>query len=260
MYIKHIKHKLSHHKWIFFSIFLVLIIGVATCFILCILHKETDEANISINNVTTISTYKISSLTPEFSKTLFSTTDPTSPWIVVNKSHPFNDLTYVPNNLVLIDGVYVSELLENDLNALLSDAEAANAEPSLVSGYRSYHTQLYLYNYYVSIYGQSESDTFSARAGYSEHQTGFAIDFGSSTSQCNFENCFATTTEGAWLTENAYKYGFILRYPEDKTTITGYKYESWHFRYVGKELSNYLHDNNIGTLEEFFDISGGGYL
>ena len=114
-----------------------------------------------------------------------------------------------------------------------------------VSGYRSYNTQKSLYNGYVSRNGQAKADTFSARAGTSEHQTGLATDVNS------VSDSFANTKEYKWLINNSYKYGFILRYPKGKEFITGYKYEPWHYRYVGKDVAKIIHEKNI-TYEEYY--------
>lgn len=118
------------------------------------------------------------------------------------------------------------------------------------STYRSYWSQNGLYWNYVSTYGQEPTDTFSARAGFSEHQTGLAFDIGGADRSLWAEQDFQYTDEAEWLKNNCYKYGFILRYPEGKEWKTGFVYESWHFRYVGKEHSQYFNNNNL-TLEEY---------
>ena len=114
-----------------------------------------------------------------------------------------------------------------------------------VSGYRSYNTQVYLYNNYVKEDGQKKADTYSARAGTSEHQTGLATDINSVSS--SFEN----TEAFKWLSKNAHKYGFILRYPKGKEFITGYMYEPWHYRYVGLDVAKFIYENNI-TYDEYY--------
>lgn len=116
------------------------------------------------------------------------------------------------------------------------------------SGYRSYNDQKYIYNNYVKRDGQAEADTYSARPGHSEHQTGLAFDLNST------ENSFADTPEAAWIAENCYKYGFILRYPKGKEEITGYIYEPWHVRYVGVEKAKEIFDSGL-CLEEFLNIT-----
>ena len=119
-----------------------------------------------------------------------------------------------------------------------------------VSAYRSYNVQKSLYKSYVKRDGVKKADTYSARAGSSEHQTGLAVDINTAASSANFQN----TKEYKWLMNNSYKYGFIERYPKGKTNITGYKYEPWHYRYVGVDVASIIHENNI-TFEEYKVIS-----
>jgi D-alanyl-D-alanine carboxypeptidase len=105
--------------------------------------------------------------------------------------------------------------------------------------------------------GQAVADTQSARPGYSEHQSGLAADLEPASRKCEVDQCFGDTPEGKWLSANAYKYGFVIRYPLGLDNITGYEYEPWHVRYVGIALSTEMHDEGILTLEQFFAISGG---
>ena len=110
-------------------------------------------------------------------------------------------------------------------------------------------SQKYLYNSYVSRDGKEEADTYSARPGHSEHQTGLAFDLNS------IDISFADTDEGKWVVDNCYKYGFIIRYPEGKDNITGYIYEPWHLRYVGVDLATKLYNQGDWiTLEEYYGI------
>ena len=122
------------------------------------------------------------------------------------------------------------------------------------STYRSYEYQTGLYQRYVDKDGSEKADRYSARPGYSEHQTGLAFDIG----EVNQEKLWLTaefgdSPAGKWLAENAHRYGFILRYPLGKEEITGYMYESWHYRYVGVEVAEQIY-NQMGTLEEYLDI------
>lgn len=114
-----------------------------------------------------------------------------------------------------------------------------------LSPYRSYDLQVGVYNGWVAKDGTEKADTYSARPGYSEHQTGLCVDINS------VEDDFAYTEEAKWLAKNAYKYGFILRFPKDKEHLTGYQYEPWHYRYVGKEAAKQMYDENL-TLEEYY--------
>ena len=130
-----------------------------------------------------------------------------------------------------------------------ADAKSLGLSLWIASGYRSYWTQNTLYNNYVASDGKEEADTYSARPGYSEHQTGLAFDLNS------VEDSFANTDEGKWVKDNCYRYGLIIRYPKGKESITGYIYEPWHLRYVGVDLATKLYnDGDWITLEEYFGI------
>ncbi len=140
---------------------------------------------------------------------------------------------------------------EEAMNALYELQAGASQEGYviyLVSGFRSYDTQAAIYNNYVSMDGQAEADRYSARPGYSEHQTGLAFDVN------ELEEWFGDTPEGIWLAENCHKYGFIIRYPKGKEHITGYMYEPWHIRYLGKELAEKVYNSGL-TLEEYLGIT-----
>jgi D-alanyl-D-alanine carboxypeptidase len=192
----------------------------------------------------------------EFDKKQYSPTKPSSPWVIVNKSHPLSPIDYAPADLTTVGyGQYMAAPAAQALEAMLDGAKAAGYTVTPASGYRSYQTQVHVYANEVNSFGQAVADTESARPGYSEHQTGLAMDLASGG--CSITDCFADTPGGKWVTANAYKYGFILRYPADKVEITGYRYESWHFRYVGVGLATQLHKDNVETLEEFFGVSGG---
>lgn len=137
-----------------------------------------------------------------------------------------------------------------EFNNLLTDARADGVHFSLLSGYRSYRTQKEIYDDYVSKHGKEAADKAVSRPGYSEHQTGYALDLN------NAEESFGNTNEGKWLAANCAKYGFIIRYPKGKESVTGRQYQPWHIRYVGPELAKKLYNNGEWiTLEEYFGIS-----
>ena len=173
--------------------------------------------------------------------------------ILVNK---YNYLTedYIPENLEEISIEYarsgmqlVSEAKEA-FETLSQEAKKDGMTIIAMSSYRSYYYQVNLYNNYVKSDGKDAADTYSARPGFSEHQTGLAVDiYNKELPYTSFEE----TKEFEWMQKNAYKYGFILRFPKDKVNITGYQYEAWHYRYVGKKAAKYIHDHNI-TLEEYY--------
>ena len=143
------------------------------------------------------------------------------------------------------------KLVSNAKNSFEKLAEQAKKDGYPViamSSYRSYEYQVNLYNRYVASDGVEAADTYSARPGYSEHQTGLCVDvYDGKIDYTNFED----SASFKWMQDNAYKYGFILRFPKDKTNITGYQYESWHYRYVGTKIAKYIHENDI-TLEEYY--------
>ena len=115
------------------------------------------------------------------------------------------------------------------------------------SGYRSYATQEWWFNYYCETDGYENAITYSALPGHSEHQSGYAADI------TRTELDYADTEEGKWLAANCYKYGCIIRYPADKVDITGYIYEPWHIRYLGKSTAKLVHDSGL-CLEEFLEV------
>ena len=175
--------------------------------------------------------------------------------LIVNKSYPLPK-DYVPTNTYKdATGLnYCSECINVDAyeeyKLMKADMASLGLNIWIQSGYRSYNLQESLYNKYVNRDGKLAADTYSARPGYSEHQTGLAFDLNS------ISDDFQYTSEGKWVNENAWRYGFILRYPKSKESITGYKYESWHLRYVGKDLASKLYNNGDWiTLEEHFNLT-----
>ena len=136
---------------------------------------------------------------------------------------------------------------ESAFNTLSEAAANQGLDLYLSSGFRSYETQVRIYESYVDSYGKESADTFSARPGYSEHQTGLVIDVNT------IDDSFAGTPEAEWLAKHAHEYGFIIRYPKGKESITGYKYEPWHIRYLGVEKATEVYNSGL-TLEEFLGI------
>lgn len=231
---------------------LAVLIALTTVFVV----SKRDSGNTPNTVVPHQKTTSATPTQPSFDKTRYSTTDPSSLWVVVNKQHPLNPVNYAPTDLVSVgSGEQMRAEAAASLSKMFSDAQAAGYTLVADSGYRSYDYQVSVYNRYVKEWGQTYTDTVSARPGYSEHQTGWAVDIG--TDGCHVSDCFGDTAGGKWAQANAYKYGFLLRYPPELTNITGYSNEAWHFRYVGTDLSNELRAANIKTLEEFFNVSGG---
>lgn len=246
-------NKMKWFKNLLFSLGIALFMLALTLFVLRDQPSERAADTPSASNQATQSTTSPPS-SPAFDKQKYSLTDPTSIWVIANKQRPLNPLQYAPADLVSVGG---SQQLRQEaaeaLAQLFAAAKAENLVLNPLSGYRSYARQQVVYGNEVKNYGQAVADTESAKPGYSEHQTGWAIDVGGGG--CGIENCFGTTPHGKWVAANAYKYGFIVRYPEGKQNITGYRYEPWHIRYVGVELATELHNQNILTLEEFFSLN-----
>lgn len=181
-------------------------------------------------------------------------TDLSKEYLILVNKYNYLDSDYEPSNLVTINSKYgISSKLEKTTYEqyikMYEDAKKEGLDLYIRSPYRSYKTQQGLYERYASQDGYNKADTYSARPGYSEHQTGLAFDV---TSKSTTLGTFEGTSEFYWLKDNCYKYGFILRYPKGKEDITGYVYESWHYRYVGVEAAKVIHDEEI-TFEEYYE-------
>lgn len=173
--------------------------------------------------------------------------------ILVNKYY-YLEKNYVPNNLETISTRFAlsnMKLVKEAKDAFEEMASAAKKENLNIiamSTYRSYDYQVNLYNKYVRTDGKEAADTYSGRPGHSEHQTGLAVDvYNGKVNYTSFEK----TKEFIWMSNNASDYGFILRFPKDKETETGYTYESWHYRYVGKDIAKYIKEHDI-SFEEYY--------
>jgi len=171
---------------------------------------------------------------------------------LINKYNRLNK-EYKPNDLVISkknnpNKLYLRKEASENYEKMVNDMEKENLYIYLESAYRSYSYQTYLYNKYKDIDGIEKADTYSARPGYSEHQLGLSFDL--RTKEYNYEE-FDKSKEYIWLTNNAYKYGFILRYPKGKENITGYNYEPWHYRYVGKNIAKDMKNKDI-SLDEYY--------
>lgn len=150
---------------------------------------------------------------------------------------------YVPSNLVKLSDVGIPVFVNDrqlrqvvipDLKQLFADAKSQGIDLWALSAYRSYDYQDALYHSYIQLYGQDYADKYSAIAGHSQHQLGTTLDFGTAENNFDLLDSFADTKAGKWLADNAYKYGFYISYPKGMASVTGYEYEPWHYRYVGK--------------------------
>lgn len=182
---------------------------------------------------------------------------------LMNKEYALPD-DYVPDDLVRpnvnfsfgdqdIEKSYLRKEAAEALEEMFAQAEKEGIELFAVSGYRSYDRQKVLYDAEVAKVGEEKAIEAVAYPGNSEHQSGLSLDISSRSVNLELTQQFGETKEGKWLKENAHKFGFILRYPKEKEDITGYKYEPWHFRYVGKEAAKVIYENQL-TLEEYFDL------
>lgn len=218
-------------------------------------HKENLDR---YNNLKNNSSYSISeiimrvntSIDKEFYSSIKETPNPSDTLVLVNKYYKLPS-GYEPDDLITTSNNKSSVKMRKEASSALESMSNAMWDDDikilLQSGYRSEDTQEYLYNNYVKSDGKEEADTYSARPGHSEHQTGLAIDL---TMDGTLEETFEDTLAFTWLTKNAHKYGFILRYPKDKVYMTGYMYEPWHYRYVGVEVATIIKNENL-TFEEY---------
>lgn len=258
-------------------ILVVIIVAIAAIVVICTSSKETE--NETANEALTASTEAQTVTTTEATTT--TTTEATTETTTKKKTTTTTKKTTTAQNststsskgykievidgITYVDGVLIANKtyslpstynpggLTKECKAAFDEMAAAAKEEegltlTVCSGYRSYSYQKKLYNNYVDRDGQTAADRYSARPGHSEHQTGLAIDVNRASSK------FTGTPEQIWLAANCYKYGFIIRYPEGKESITGYKYESWHVRYLGKDLAKKVYDSGL-CLEEYYGIT-----
>ena len=180
-----------------------------------------------------------------------TTTNKFSYDMLVNKYHGLSE-DFVPDNIVDVPNEYGKgeKLNETTLEAFIKMSQDCKAETGykllVNSGYRDLESQRKVYNNYLKTYGKTYTEKYVTHPGYSEHHTGLAIDIKAESS-----DVFAYSKESKWVSLNSYKYGFIHRYTKENETITGIKYESWHYRYVGIEIANYIHEHDM-TYEEYY--------
>ncbi|MFF1529067.1 D-alanyl-D-alanine carboxypeptidase family protein [Cellulomonas sp. NPDC058312] len=188
----------------------------------------------------------------------YATTDPASPWVVVNKALPLAPADFAPTDLVVVGGYEVRAALQDPLTRMLAAAAAEGVRLELRSGFRSAAYQQQVHADWASRVGPQRVDEVSARPGHSEHQTGLAVDVGSgSRPECDFQSCFDATPEGTWVAARAAEFGFVVRYTAGNQAVTGYAPEGWHLRYVGTDLVAEMQRRGVTTLEELFGVPGG---
>lgn len=205
-------------------------------------------------DVQTAITYVNINLDLDFYEVVTEVDDPSSLDVLVNK---YNSLPsdYVPENLTSIDGYEDYKLVDFAAIAiyeLFEDAAEAGYNFSPFSAYRSYDYQDYLFSYYISVDGYEEAASYSAMPGHSEHQLGLAVDI-YDYDYYYYNGVRVSDDEYTWILENAYLYGYILRYPNDSSDITGYIEEPWHLRYLGVELATSVYESGL-TYDEYYDL------
>ena len=207
----------------------ILIIFIFVSFLFIILVKLNNKNN--IEKIENLDNYK---------------------YILVNKENKLSK-DFKPNNLVEVikcseKKFYLEKEAHNAYNQMCLDSKKEGLNILITSAYRSYYEQRKLYNKYLKLYGKNYVDKYVAKAGYSEHQTGLAIDLKSLDNEV-----FMNSKEYLWIKKNAHKYGFIIRYQKEQEVITGYSEEQWHIRYVGKKVAQYIYKNNI-AYEEYYNL------
>ncbi|WP_404286585.1 D-alanyl-D-alanine carboxypeptidase family protein [Glutamicibacter arilaitensis] len=183
-------------------------------------------------------------------------TDAASFLALINPDTQLSPADYTPKKLVNVAGTTYKLRPEaaEAVEALIAGARKAGHPIKLLSAYRSYGRQAVLFNQYQAQYGTAYAERISARPGTSEHQLGLAADVGSIGGGTDLKEEFGQTNAGIWVAEHAVDYGLIIRYPQGMEEITGYKYEPWHVRYVGKEHAAAMKDSKADTFEEYHDF------
>lgn len=226
---------------------------------------EPDAAPSPSNSMVASAPQQVASSTPPSSSTSAESATPSqaamrrpddiesasSITVLVNKHNPLSPLTYAPEDLQPLGSVMLRAEAAQAAHRMFTDASVAGAPMVALSGYRSYETQQGTYASWAAQYGTDQADVASARPGYSEHQTGLALDIGTGGA-CDLQPCFKDTAAALWAAENAHRYGFVVRYPWWHHETTGYWYESWHLRYIGIDEATALKESGFETLEDFW--------
>ncbi len=205
----------------------------------------------------------------QFDKQKQSIDQASSSWVVVNKLRPLSPANYAPAKLSRLPstaslnnqkGIRLATVAAYAVREMAKEMSLLGVgKLKLNSGYRSFEYQQQLFKAKIAQYGKAGALLRSAKAGFSEHQTGLAVDVSVPAQGCEVQKCFGETKAGIWIAENAWRFGFIVRYEKDQTEITGYTYEPWHLRFVGKELAAQYKAEEAKTLEEFFGLPAARY-
>lgn len=174
---------------------------------------------------------------------------------VVTKDRPLEPVDYAPEDLVRWrdPNFELRAEVADQLSDLFDAAKKKGHGLRVVSGYRSHKTQRETYDYWVRTAGRKSANASSARPGHSEHQTGLAVDLDNDLGTCYLDQCFGDSAEGRWLAAEAYRFGFVMSYPEGGRSRTGYTYEPWHFRYVGPAVAGVMHGQGYLLLEDYLE-------
>ncbi len=230
-------------------------------FIFANLDKYLDYINENNSNLTDIVAKVNTKASLGWYKTIADTDTSKGELMLVNKFYKLSE-TYVPSDLVDVslsyayEGKQVSKVMYDSLTNMLDAAKESGYNLVVSQGYRSYADQEEAYNDIEASSGVDYADKVAARPGHSEYQTGLSVVVKPLyTEGSDMEN----SPEHTWILENAYKYGFILRYPKDKENITGFSYDAWRLRYVGSNAARIIHNENI-TFDEYYEyyINYGG--
>ena len=220
---------------------------------------------IQTNQNSSVETTPTPSPTPSPTSTPEPTVEPTvdtttlsSIQKITNKDHPI-DSGYVPANLTIVNvnsngTQYLRSESASELVKMFAAAHKDGIDLYLVSGYRSYAQQLALYNTYVNTDGKALADSYDAIPGACEHQLGLAVDLSDDNRDHDIDNSFESTAAYQWLLKHSYEYGYILRFPPGKESITGIAYNPWSFRYIGIEEAKKVYDSGL-TLEEYYKVN-----
>ena len=248
------------NKWVSILGASILILGITACSDSKDNEDVPKEENVQQETTTNEPDEEMPSDTEE--DTDIDNEDP-SITVLVNKQYSLDE-NYAPEDLVTVD---VPTVLENpEVNQLRQEAADAlklmfdNAEESDIylhgrSGYRSYQTQVQLFQNYSAKHGEEAANRYSAKPGQSEHQTGLVMDVTSESVEYQLTESFGETEEGKWLSEHAHEFGFIIRYPKDAEDVTGYIYEPWHIRFLGVDMATKVYESGL-TYEEYLNEEG----
>lgn len=200
---------------------------------------------------------------------LLDIANPESPLVLVNKHRPLVPANFAPSDLVapnILSGSGETVLVREEAAAaaerMFAAAAAAGVIINVKSSYRSHDTQVAVYNGYVADKGVAAADSTSARPGFSEHQTGLALDIGdaSAGTACDFQSCFADTAAARWVAAHGAAYGFVVRYVPGQDPVTGYVAEPWHLRYLGVAVAQDMQRRGIPSYEQYLGLTGApGY-